>query len=87
MDAERQQGGLYQRLLFEPSEEIPRHGAGSNGGTEAAACEESQTSTAFDQARALTQHLMEEVAERANLNRALNDSQRWRRSSELGTAR
>jgi RNA-directed DNA polymerase len=70
MSGERQQGGYYQRLLFEQSEESPRHGAGGNGGTEAAAYEESQTFTATDQARALTEHLMEEVTSRANLNRA-----------------
>jgi RNA-directed DNA polymerase len=70
MSGERQQGGFYQRLLFEESEETPRHGAGGNGGTEAAASEEPQTLTALDQARALTASLMEEVTRRDNLNRA-----------------
>ena len=70
MNAERQQGRFYQRLLFEQPEESLRHDASGNGGTEAAAREEPQAFTAFDQARALTQHLMEEVVNRENLNRA-----------------
>jgi RNA-directed DNA polymerase len=70
MDAERQPGKLYQRLLFQESTESLRHGAGGDGGTEAAALEEPQTSTAFDQARALTRNLIEEVCDRDNLNRA-----------------
>lgn len=70
MNAERQPGRLYQRLLFEQPEESLRHDAGGDGGTEAAATEEPQAFTAFDQARALTQHLMEEVINRENLNRA-----------------
>jgi RNA-directed DNA polymerase len=70
MNEERQQGGLYQRLLFEKSAESPCHGAGGDGGTEAAACEESQSLTASDPARALTARLMEEVTDRDNLNRA-----------------
>ena len=45
-------------------------GASGDGGTEAAACEASQASTALDPARALTEHLMEEVCQRENLNRA-----------------
>jgi len=69
MDVERQQGRLYQRLLFEPEEDL-RHESDGNGGTEADRPEESQTSTAFDQARALTANLMEEVIDRDNLNRA-----------------
>jgi len=70
MDAEQQQGRHYQRFLFEDSAESPRPDAGGNGGTEAAALEEWQTSTANDQARALTENLIEEVTDRANLNRA-----------------
>lgn len=69
MDAERQQVRLYQRLLFEPWESLCPDGRG-DGGTEAAASEEPQASTALDHARALTACLMEEVIERANLNRA-----------------
>ena len=70
MNVERQPGRLYQRLLFEKSVESPRHGASGDGGTEAAACEESQTFTALAPARALTARLMEEVTDRDNLNRA-----------------
>jgi RNA-directed DNA polymerase len=70
MSGERQQGGYYHRLLFEQTEESLRHDAGGDGGTEAAAHEESQTLTATDQARALTEHLLEEMTSRANLNRA-----------------
>lgn len=71
MSVERQQGGDYQRRFdFEAWEELPRHDAGGNGGTEAAACVESQAFTALTQARALTERRMEEVTERAHLNRA-----------------
>lgn len=70
MDAERQQGGLYQRLLFEEAAESPRHGEGSEGGTQPSPREEQQASTATGPARALTEHLMEEIADRENLNRA-----------------
>lgn len=70
MDVERQQGGPYQRLLFERSAESPRHDASSKGGTQAAADAEPQASTALDQTRALTEKLMEEVTHRTNLNRA-----------------
>jgi RNA-directed DNA polymerase len=70
MSVERQRGRNYQRLLFEQPAEDLRHDAGSNGGTGPAAHEEPQTLTAFDQARALTQHLMEEIVNRDNLNRA-----------------
>lgn len=69
MGVKRQQGELYQRLLFE-TKESPRHGVDSEGGTEAAAFEESQSPTASTQARALTARLMEEVTDRDNLNRA-----------------
>ena len=74
MNAERQPGRLYQRMLFEQPAESLRHDASGDGGTGPAACEESQAFTAFDQARALTQHLMEEVVNRENLNRALNNA-------------
>jgi RNA-directed DNA polymerase len=69
MGVERQQGRLYQRLLFE-SEESLRHGSDGNGGTEADRTEEPQSPTASDQLRALTANLMEEVIDRNNLNRA-----------------
>lgn len=69
MGAERQQVGDDQLLLFEEgASSCP--GAGGNGGTEAAAYEASQASTALNPARALTEHLMEEVCQRENLNRA-----------------
>lgn len=70
MNVERQPGGFYQRLLFEEPGESPRHDARGDGGSEAAACEEPQAFTALNPARALTERLMEEVTDRANLNRA-----------------
>ena len=70
MDVERQQVGDDQLLfLFEkPVSSCP--GGGGDGGTGASACEASQACTALDPARALTEHLMEEVCQRENLNRA-----------------
>jgi RNA-directed DNA polymerase len=70
MNVERQQGGLYQRLLFEESTESLRHGEGGEGRTQPSPREASQAFTANGPARALTEHLMEEVADRENLNRA-----------------
>jgi len=70
MRAERQQSGYYQRLLFEKSAESSRPGEVGNGGTEAESTEEPQARAASNQARALTQALMEEVTDRDNLNRA-----------------
>jgi RNA-directed DNA polymerase len=70
MSGEQQQGRYYQRELFERSAENLRHDVCGDGGTEAAAIEEPQALTAIDQARALTQCLMEEVIDRDNLNRA-----------------
>lgn len=70
MNAEQQQGGFYQRLLFEESAESPRHGEGSEGGTQPSPREEQQAFAANDPARALTERLMEEVTDRENLNRA-----------------
>ncbi len=70
MNAEQQQSRFYQRLLFETSTESPRHGKGSEGGTQSSQHEERQAFTAIAQARALTKHLMEEVVDRKNLNRA-----------------
>lgn len=70
MSVERQQGRLYQRLLFEESMENLRHGEGSEGGTQPSLYEEQQAFTANDPARALTKYLMEEVTDRDNLNRA-----------------
>lgn len=70
MGAERQQGDRRQGLLFEASEVPSRHGRSGEGGTQPAATEEPQASTALDPARALTERLMEEVTNRDNLNRA-----------------
>lgn len=70
MGVERQPGKLYQRLLFEQPTESSRHDASSEGGTQPSAIEEPQTPAAYDQARALTEHLMEEVVDQQNLNRA-----------------
>lgn len=72
MSAERQQGGAYRQLLLFASDlaDTPRPAARGDGGTEPAASEEQQPLTATDQARALTQSLMEEVTSRENLNRA-----------------
>jgi RNA-directed DNA polymerase len=70
MNAEQQRGRFYQRFLFEESAENLRHGEGGEGGTQASPCEEQQAFTANGPARALTEHLMEEVTTRENLNRA-----------------
>jgi len=70
MDAERQQGKPYQRLLFAELEEDLRHGTPGEGGTGPGGPEESQTPTASDPARALTERLMEEVCHPDNLNQA-----------------
>jgi len=72
MGAKRQQGESDRQMsLFNDDGSSPsRPGAGGEGGTGPAAFEESQTPTASDPARALTQHLMEEVCQRDNLNRA-----------------
>ena len=65
-----QQGTLDQLDLFEARQAGVRHGATGDGGTRSGACEEPQVSTVWDQQRALTQTLMEEVASSANLNQA-----------------
>jgi RNA-directed DNA polymerase len=70
MDVERQQVRFYQRLLFEEPAENLRHAEGGEGGTRSSPREAPQASTATAQARALTEHLMEEVTDRDNLNRA-----------------
>ena len=69
MDVERQPITGDQLYLFGALASV-RLGAGGEGGTRAAACEESQASTALDQQRALTTNLTEEVCDRENLNRA-----------------
>jgi len=70
MSAERQEGTWTQPSLFEWREGDVRHGAGSEGGNQAAASEESQALTALERERALTRDLMERICERGNLNRA-----------------
>ena len=70
MDVEHQQGTWTQLKLFEAETVNVRHGASGDGGTEAAASEEEQASTALNRERALTSKLMERVGERENLNRA-----------------
>jgi RNA-directed DNA polymerase len=70
MAVERQQGQPYQRLLFPELAEGLRHGDPGEGGTGPGAFAEPQAATASDPARALTEHLMEEVLQPENLNRA-----------------
>jgi len=70
MSVGRQQGTWYQPSLFEWRAGGVRHGAGGEGGTQTAACEEPQTLAASERERALTRDLMERICERANLNRA-----------------
>jgi RNA-directed DNA polymerase len=71
MNKERQKGRTCRQLrLFEEPVEVLRHGAGSEGGTRASACEESQSFTASPQEPTLTGRLMERIADRANLREA-----------------
>ena len=70
MGAERQQGKPYQRLLFPELEEGLRHGAPGEGGTGPGTYAEQQAPTVLDPARALTEHLMEEVCQLDNLDQA-----------------
>jgi RNA-directed DNA polymerase len=70
MAAERQQGKPYQRLLFPELAEGSRHDQSGEGGTGPGRAEESQTATASDPARALTERLMEEVCQLDNLSQA-----------------
>ena len=70
MGGERQQGRLYQRSLFEEPTDSLRHGGPGEGGTGPGTYEESQTPTASDPTRALTERLMEEVCQPNNLNQA-----------------
>jgi RNA-directed DNA polymerase len=66
-----QQGGADQGdLLDEALRAALRHDANREGSTGPKAPEEPQARTAWDQERALTQHLMEAVSGAANLNRA-----------------
>ncbi len=69
MSVERQQSSGDQLYLWEDVAPV-RPGAGGDGGTETAACEERQAFAASAQERALTSDLMERVCDRDNLNRA-----------------
>ena len=55
---------VYQRLLFEELEESCATAQLAKAAPDLAVCEEPQASTASDPARALTEHLMEEVIQR-----------------------
>jgi RNA-directed DNA polymerase len=71
MGVKRRQGSGDHRDLFDEALQAPLcHDATGGGGTGAGANEELQASTAWEQQRALTTALMEEVASSANLNQA-----------------
>jgi len=71
MNKERQKSRIYHQLrLFEEPTEVLRHGAGSEGGTQPSAREESQSFTASSKEPTLTGRLMERIADRANLRQA-----------------
>lgn len=70
MGVKRPQGRLDQRSLLEGLEADLRPDTSGEGGTGPGVFEESQASTASGPARALTDRLMEEVCQRANLNQA-----------------
>jgi RNA-directed DNA polymerase len=71
MGVKKQQGRGDQKDLFDEALKTSlRHGATGEGGTGAGAHEERQAHTVWAENRALTQHLMEEVAGSANLNQA-----------------
>src|SRR5579871_2684368 len=71
MGVKRQQGNDDQLDLFDQGRRASlRLGATGEGGTGSGACAEPQALAAWEQQRALTQHLMEEVASSANLNQA-----------------
>ena len=71
MGVKRQQGSADQKDLFDEALQASlRLGATGDGGTGAGACAEPQASTAWERQRALTQHLMEQVASSSNLNLA-----------------
>ncbi len=66
----RQGGGDQMDLFDEALKAALRHDVPGEGGTGSGTSEERQATTAWDQNRALTQHLMEKVASSANLNQA-----------------
>jgi hypothetical protein len=71
MGVKRQPSGGDQRDLFDEALKASlRHGVPGESGTGTGSSEEQQAHTAWAEDRALTQHLMEEVASSANLNQA-----------------
>ena len=70
MGVKRPQGRPDQPTLFEGLEADVRHDTSGEGGTGSGVFVESQASAASEPARALTDHLMEEVCQRSNLNQA-----------------
>jgi len=71
MGVKQQQGSADQRdLLDEALLAALRHDASGEGSTGSGAIEEQQASTAWEQERALTRTLMEQVVSSANLNQA-----------------
>ena len=71
MGVKRQQGSGDQKDLFDEAlKAFLRHSVISDGGTGTDAFVEPQAPAAWARQRASTQHLMEEVAGSANLNRA-----------------
>jgi RNA-directed DNA polymerase len=71
MRVKRRQGSGDQRDLFDQVLQASlRHGVTGEGGTGPGACAEPQAPAAWEQQRALTRMLMEEVASSANLNQA-----------------
>lgn len=71
MGVKRQQGRGDQKDLFDEALKASlRHGVSGEGGTGTGTREEPQAYTAWAEDRALTRHMMEEVASSANLNQA-----------------
>ena len=71
MGVKRQQGSADQKDLFDEALQASlRHDAAGEGGTRSGAHAEPQAFTAWERQRALTQHVMEQVASSANLNLA-----------------
>jgi len=71
MGRKRQQVSGKQLDLFDEALQASLgHGVPGEGGTGTGACAARQAPTAWDQNRALTQHLLEEVTSSANMNRA-----------------
>lgn len=71
MDMEQQQRTGEQLDLFAGSEVSAHHGVSGEGGTHAGTGMESQVNTAKPEGRALAMNLMEKIATRENLHRAM----------------